>query len=598
MDSWDVAEVTRLLVTVGLLALAGVLLGCMGQPPIVSVAGEATREVVTQVVEREVAATATPAPATLNIHVNAEPPTLDPALAIDGVSLANIANLFVGLTRLDEAGAVQPWAATEWEVSDDGRTYTFHLRDDLVWVYRDPTTGESAVQRPLTAQDFEYGIKRTLDPSTASEYAYVLYLIEGAEAYSTADPHGETVGQLREAVGVRAIDEQTLTITFVEPIAFAPSIASLVVTYAQPREPIEEWGEGWSEAGRIWTSGAFTLEAWQHNAELALVKNPFYFEADDVQIERIEELIVKNESTALALYETDELDVVAAPIAELDRIRRDSELSPQLAIEPDTCTYYYGFVTTKPPVDKPAVRRALSATIGRVSLIENVTKGGQLPAHSFAPPGIFGHMANNPDVGEWMVMEDYATQVELARQWMAQGGFPDGEGLDLTLMYDTAEVHAQIAQAIQSMWLAAFPEATITVENQEWGVYLETTSPDTPIEEKSHVYRMGWCADYRDQNNWLNDNFNCDSDLNSSLFCNEEFDQIVEAAAVEQDPQRRIELYERAETILVEEQAVIAPIYHRTDLRLVKPYMEHAPGQLPWYRWRIDTQAKLDGSDR
>ena len=537
---------------------------------------------------------------TMNINHGTEPPSLDPSIATDTTSVNIITNTFVGLTRFNQEADVEPWAATDWTVSEDGRTYTFKLRDDLSWVYRNPSTGEIEEVRPLTAADFEYGIKRTLNPETASDYAYVLYAIDGAEAYNTADPAAEDFADVEAAVGVTAVDDTTLDVTFVDPIGYGPAIMGMWITYAQPAETIEEWGEGWTEAGRIVTSGAYTLELWNHNAELDLIKNPMYFEADDVQIERIKGAMITEESTAMSLYESGGLDITGAPSADLDRIRADETLNQELNIAPTTCTYYYGFINNKPPTDNATVRKALSAAIDRTSLIDNVTKGGQLPAHSFAPPGIFGNVADDMSVGGWMVMDNYADQLAQAQAWMEEAGYPNGEGLELLIMHNTSEAHAAIAQAIQAMWAEAFPLGNVTIENQEWGVFLDTIAPDAPIEEKPNVYRLGWCADYPDQNNWVNDVFNSASGNNSAMYSNPDFDALVEAAAIEPDQEKRLEMYKEAETLLVDTDAAIAPIYYFTTVQMRKPYMTNvivAPaGGNPWYQYTMDWEAKKEAT--
>ncbi len=628
----------KILVVVALFALTLVLLACGGateaEPQVirevvtqvVEVTVEGEDRVVTQVVEQEVERVVTATPSaeeaaqmeedeaaanlvTLDIPVTGEPPSLDPSLATDTTSVNVITNIMCGLGRFDENANVEPWVAKDWTVSEDGRTYTFNLRDDVSWVAYNPQSGEveqvevedadgNMAARMVTAQDFAYGIMRTLDPATASEYAYVLYFIDGAEAFNTADPAAEDFETLREGLGVNVVDDQTLEITFVDPIGYGPSIASMWITYAQPEENIAEWGEGWTEAGRMWNCGAFALDEWVHNAQLGLTKNPFYFNADEVQIDRINAPIIQEESTAMSLYEAGDLDFTAAPIADLDRIRSDPELSEQLNVEPTTCTYYYGFVTQKDgPVNNPAVRKALSAAIDRTSLIENVTKGGQIPAHSFAPPGIFGNVADNMEIGSWMVMEDYGEQLAQAQTWMEEAGYANGAGLDILLMHNTSEAHAQIAQAVQAMWQQAFPEANFILENQEWGTYLQTLSPDAPIEEKPDVYRLGWCADYPDQSNWMSV-FVPESGNNSAMYNNEEFAALVEQASVEQDPATRQELYAQAETLLVDTDAAIAPIYYYTTVNMQKPYMTNvviAPaGGNPWYLWSLDADAKRE----
>jgi oligopeptide transport system substrate-binding protein len=195
-----------------------------------------------------------------------------------------------------------------------------------------------------------------------------------------------------------------------------------------------------------------------------------------------------------------------------------------------------------------------------------------------------------------MVMDNYADQLAQAQAWMAEAGYPEGEGLNLTLMHNTSEAHAQVMQAVQAMWQEAFPKATFTIENQEWNVYLKTLLPDSPDEEKPDVYRMGWCADYPDANNWLNEVFNSKSGQNYAKYFNENFDALVLQAASESDPAKRQELYKQAEMMLIDQDTAIAPIYYYTYVRLYKPWLTKVvispvTGD-PIAEWRIDWEAK------
>jgi oligopeptide transport system substrate-binding protein len=330
------------------------------------------------------------------------------------------------------------------------------------------------------------------------------------------------------------------------------------------------------------------------------VKNPLWVDADTVQIEVIQGPIIQEASTQMAMYEANEVDMMAdpgwgPPLPDMDRIKADPQLSQELLIAPRLCTYYYGFVTTKPPFDDVTVRKAFAAAIDRQSLIDNVLKGDQLPAHSFAPPGIFGNVADDMSIGSWMVMDSYADQVKQAQDWLSEAGYPEGEGIDATLMYNTSEAHAQIAQAVQAMWAEAFPKASISVENQEWSVYLKTLLPDSPDEDKPDIYRLGWCADYPDENNWVNEVFNSKSGQNYAKYFKPEFDALVEQAANEADPEVRKDLYKQAETMFMDDQG-IAPIYYYTYVRLYKPWLTKVvispvTGD-PIAEWEIDWAAK------
>jgi oligopeptide transport system substrate-binding protein len=575
---------------------------------VVEKAGETVVETVvvekTVEVEKMVEVTPTPVPAetkvTLDLVVGTEPPTLDPSLSTDTTSVWTVRQMFMGLAGFDEKAQVVPALATEWSVSDDGLTWTYKMRDDVHWIHRNPTTGEFEDLGPVTAQDVEYGVKRTLDPATASDYAYVLYIIQGAEEFNTADPAAENIGELRDAVGVKAVDDTTVQFTLKEPAGYFPSITAMWVTFPLPQDAIETYGNNWTEAGLIVTNGPYTLEEWTHGAYLRLVKNPLWVDADTVQIEVIQGPIIQEASTQMAMYEANEVDMMAdpgwgPPLPDMDRIKADPQLSQELLIAPRLCTYYYGFVNSKPPFDDVTVRKAFAAAIDRQSLIDNVLKGDQLPAHSFAPPGIFGNVADDMSIGSWMVMDSYADQVKQAQDWLAEAGYPEGEGIDATLMFNTSEAHAQIAQAVQAMWAEAFPKANISIENQEWSVYLKTLLPDSPDEDKPDIYRLGWCADYPDENNWVNEVFNSKSGQNYAKYFKPDFDALVEQAANEPDPEVRKDLYKQAETMFMDDQG-IAPIYYYTYVRLYKPWLTKVvispvTGD-PIAEWQIDWAAK------
>jgi oligopeptide transport system substrate-binding protein len=297
------------------------------------------------------------------------------------------------------------------------------------------------------------------------------------------------------------------------------------------------------------------------------------------------------------------LDVTGPPLEEMDRIKADPVLGEELHIEPDLCTYYYGFTNNKPPFDDVLVRKAFSAAIDRVSLVENVTKGGQIPANTFAPEGIFGNAAEDPDIAPWAL--DPEMGAEMAQQWLTEAGYPGGEGFPtVTLMHNTSEGHRAIAEAIQAMWRDTLG-VEVEVLNQEWGVYLETIKNDTPLADMPHVWRLGWCADYADQNNWVHEVFNNQEGANRLRrgclddTCTEveelEFDQITKQAGAEQDPDTRLELYRQAEQLLSEEEAAYAPIYYYTTVNLTKPWLNRTFQLIAGDhidKWTIDWEAK------
>ncbi len=570
---------------------------------------EGQEVVVTQIVEVTPEPEMVEQPVTLDWNWGTEPPTIDPSLATDTTSVDVIHNLFVTLTQFDPVtGALSPYLATSWESGEDengNQTWTFHLRDDIQWVKYDPTTGEtSAVMddegnpRFVTAYDVEYGVKRTLNPATASDYAYVDYIIKNGQAINEGE-EGVSV----DDAGVKAIDATTVQFTLETPAAYFPAIAGMWVNAPMPQWAIEEWGDKWTEAGLINTNGPYVLEEWIHGGELNLVKNPLWINAADVQIERIHGVMITEASTAFALYENNELDSTGVPLPEMDRVKADPVLSAEYHSAPVPCTYYYGFTNNKPPFDDVRVRKAFVQSIDRQSLIDNVLKGGQIPATSFAPPGIFGA----PEPGTVGLKYDPDAAKASLQEYLDEKGITLDEfnAMGITLMHNTSEGHAQIAAAIQQMWKDTLG-VDVKVENQEWKVYLNTIKRTTPLDEMPHIWRLGWCADYPDENNWVHEVFNNQAGANrlrrgcADDTCTEatpmHFDELTMQAQQEADPDKRAKLYYEAEKELAEVEVAYAPIYHYTSTNVTKPWLtRNFPplGGVDFFNWKLDMAAKV-----
>lgn len=528
-------------------------------------------------------------------------PTLDPALASDTSSIQVDMEVFVGLTRLDEVtNVVQPGMATEWKTSSDGAVYTFTIRDDVSWVKYDVDKGkvvevkDGNKVRKVNAHDFYYGFMRTLDPETAGPYVYLLNdVIKGAAEYNG----GEVTDP--ESVGIKVIDDYTLEITFNVAATYDAAIAGMWMGYAAPQWLIEEEGDRWTEGGVIQTYGPYAVKEWIHDAELTMVANPFWPGTDSIPQAKIEEINFKflDDSPSLAEYEAGNIDVSPAPLSDIDRIKADPVLSKEFTISPYFCSYYYGFNTTKPFVDDMRVRRALSMAIDRQSLIDNVTKGEQIPSRWVENPGLAGAptLEEYPDLG---VKYDPEAAKASLQEYLDEKELK-AEDLVIELMHNTSEAHAAIATAIQAMWKETLG-IDVTVTNQEWKVYLATTDgADTP-----QVFRLGWCLDYPDANNFTKDLFavgansnarNEDGTMGGISWENEEYERLLKEAQVEPDNDKRTELYAKAANILVWEDAVVAPIYWYSRLQITKPYVTRTfatGGQELYEKWSIDMSAK------
>jgi oligopeptide transport system substrate-binding protein len=519
-------------------------------------------------------------------------PTLDPAIAEEEGGLQIIDEAFIGLTYLDAVNAVyKPGMATSWDIVDneDGsQTVTFHMRDDVPWVrwngeeVETVKTCDGSADRMVTATDFAYGIERNLNPVNASPYAYLWgFVLKGAADYNNG------VTSDLSAVGLAVVDDFTIELTFLQPVAYNVQIAGMWIGRPQPKwviegdcdGAVEAKGERWTDPGFFQSYGPYTMSEWIHDSQLVLVKNPFWPGTDAVQVAKIDEIrfTMLDEASAFAEYEAGSLDSTTVPGTDLDRVKADPILSQEIVVAPAACTYYFGFNTTAPYVNDVRVRRALSMAVDRQSLIDNVLKGGQAPAQWFGRPGIAAAptMDSHPDLG--IKYDPDAAKADLQSYLDETGQTIDQ--LDITLMFNSSSSAKRVAEAIQQMWASTLG-VNVQVANQEWAVYLDTiNSLDTP-----QIFRLSWCYDYPDENSFIRDAFASGGAANSTdaagdpsggaMWKNDTFEELVTKAAIERDPAVRLDLYAQAEEILVDTDAVIIPIFWSSHVFITKPYVE------------------------
>jgi len=496
----------------------------------------------------------------INLNLETEPPTADPSLATDSTSIQVDELLFLGLTDFDDNTLETiPELATKWEVSSDGLTWTFTMRKDARWVHYDPATQKVTDKGPVTAYDIEYAVKRTLDPVTASSYAYVDFIIKNGLAFNTGeitDP-----GQ----VGVKALDEYTVQFVLEQPAGYFPGIAGMWVNRPIPREVVDQFGDRWTDPGNIVTNGSYMLESWEHDNKMVMVKNPNYYGAKTVTIEKINWVMVVEDSTSFAMYENGELDVQkSVPLADLDRVKADPVLSKELYNAPQLSTYYVSFNHTKPPFDNKLVRLAFSLAIDRQKLIDTVLKGGQRPATTFASPGIYGSPAEDAN------FPGLKFDPAAAKKALADAGYPDGKGLpEIVYTYNTSEGHKKIGEFFQQSWKEVLG-VDVKMANQEWATFMQSIHGQDPPQ----LFRNGWGADYPDENNWVMENFHSTKGQNDIMWSNPEFDRLVEEGALASDPAKRKAAYFQAEKILCVDEAAIIPVYYYSHVTCTKPYVE------------------------
>ncbi|HNQ89520.1 MAG TPA: peptide ABC transporter substrate-binding protein [Verrucomicrobiota bacterium] len=483
-------------------------------------------------------------PADLVIINGAEPESLDPHV-VTGQADGRIAStLFEGLTRFDpvEARPV-PGLAARWEVSPDGKAYTFHLRTNAAW-----STGE-----PILAEDFVWSWKRILSPETAAEYVGVLFYLRNGEAYAT--------GRLQDfsRVGVRAEGARVLRVELESPTPFFLDLCSFQPYAVVPRQRIERHGDRWLHARPFMASGAYTLESWRLNDRVRLRRNPHYWDAAAVQSEVVDMLSCVVPATALNLYETRAVDIIwdkeLMPLELMDRMRQ----RPDFHAYPSLGNYFIRVNVTKAPYLDSRVRRALAQAIDKERIVRKILRGGERVARTVSPPGI----ANGPLI--YQPPEGLPHDPPAARQLLAEAGFPEGRGFPtLVYTYNTQESHRKIGVELQEMWGRELG-LRVELRQLEWKTYLRAQHM-----LDYDLIRSSWVGDYNDPNTFL-DLFMSDNPNNRTGWRNARYDQAVRAANAETKPERRQERLREAEAILVETELPVIPVFFYVGMELYDP---------------------------
>jgi oligopeptide transport system substrate-binding protein len=487
--------------------------------------------------------------------------------------------LFAGLMRLNKNGQSEPdLAAAAPKVSADGLTYTFTLRDGIKWSNGDP----------ITAEDFVWSWKKALDPRTASEYAYQLYYVKGGEKLNTipmnkVGPDGkelkgadgkavprddkEIAADVEKAmaeVGVKALDAKTLEVKLEAPTPYFDKLAAFHTLYPVHRKSYEAAPDDWFRKPDMVTSGPFKMVSWTPKDKIVLAKNPNFWDAANVKLDKVEYYLIDQESTSTTMYESGQLDIIESGVSntELDRLKK--EKPDDLKILPDLGTYYYRFNVTKAPMDNAKVRKALALAIDRNAIVTNITKAGQIPATGFVPGGladVTGDFRKNG--GDFYKDNDVAA----AKALLAEAGYPDGKGFPkLSIMFNTSEAHKNIAQAIQEMWKKNLG-IDVTLDQAEWQVYLDRQS-----KLDYQVSRAGWIGDYADPMTFM-DMFVTKGGNNQTGWSNKDYDAAIALAKSSGDPKVRMENMHKAEKILMDEMPIM-PIYFYVRVRLVNPKVQ------------------------
>ena len=486
---------------------------------------------------------------TFRYALSDDPETFDTA-KMSGAPEGRVAfNIFEGLlmpAQTTEGAStskdlVRPGVAEEWETNDEGTTYTFHLRDDAQW-----SNGE-----PVTAEDFLYAWKRALTPGFPADYAGLFGVIKNAEKYNT--------GKISDfgKVGVEAKDEQTLVINLENPTPYFPELLAFYTFFPQPKDVIKEHGEKWTRPKHIVSNGPYVLENYKPQQEIVLTKNDKYWDADNVSIPKAQLRIIKDKNAVVNAFKTGELHWTGTtlPVSQITSLLMNEDYNS----EPMLGVYYYRINVSKEdsPLADPKVRRALALSINRKSIVENALNDLYEVSDAFVPANMAAY--------ESTTTTDY--DVKKARQLLEEAGYPKGEGFPTTtVLYNTDKNHKLVAASIQSMWQKNLG-IEIELQNKEWKTYLED------IDNLNYqIARAGWIGDYNDPmtflDMWVTGNGN-----NDTGWSNEKYDGLIAKARETTNPQKRKELLQEAESLLLTKGPVI-PIYDLSNNMLLSDKVE------------------------
>jgi oligopeptide transport system substrate-binding protein len=470
-----------------------------------------------------------------------EPVTLDPHLAV-GVPASNILrDLFEGLTAESPSGRVIPGAAMRWNISRDGKTYTFYLQRDALWSNGDP----------VTAEDFVYGLRRSAAPTTASSFAQALLPIENA-----AEVLAGTVPL--DKLGVIAIDEHILQINLNGPTPYFLNLLNHPSTFPVHRSSVMQHQAAFSRPGNLVSNGAYILKDWVPRSRIELTKNDFFREADKVIIEQVFYYPFADQSAASKQFRSGELHWTnGVPNNQFKWLQE--HYSDELVISPWSGSFFFGFnVIREPFVRNPELRLALAMALDRDLLTDKVTQFGEQPSYTLTPPGIGEFVSPLPEWAEWTQQQ----RNEEARRLYADAGYSEDRPLRIEIRYTNGVNNKKMALAASSLWKQVLG-VQATLFNEEFKVFLTTR------EQKilTQVFQADWNSDYADPYGFL-EMFGSGHLSNYYGYSNAMFDSLLQEIASERIPARRRRLMFEAERVLLEDMPFI-PVYTYVTKRLV-----------------------------
>ncbi|MDR7856994.1 peptide ABC transporter substrate-binding protein [Tissierella sp.] len=478
-----------------------------------------------------------------------EPGSLDPALAQGTHESWVLDHTFEGLMKVDPNLQVVPAMAKEYKVTPDNMTYTFTLRDDIKWSNGDP----------VTAGDFEFAWKRVLDPELAADYAYQAYYIKGGEAYNTGEGS-------KDDVAVKAIDDKTLEVTLAAPTPYFLELTAFYALYPVNQAVVEANPDWAKNAETHVSNGPFTLTEWEHNASIKIRKNENYYDKKSVKLTGIDFDIIDDENTAWQKYEGGDYDFLS-PLPQAVVAQMKEEKNPELVIGAEVGTYYYNLNTKIKPFNNVKVRKGLSMTLDRETIVTKIAQGGQIAAEGVVPLGMKDEKGKEyRDAVGQLIEYNVAEGKKLFAEGLAEEGMTVADFNKFVLIYNTSEAHKKIAQAAQEMWRVNLG-VEVGLENMDFQVKLDR--------EKAgdfNISRAGWIGDYMDPITFI-ELWESSSPFNDAKYNNPEYDKMVKIAKTSGDKAERFEAMRAAEKMIMEDMPVV-PVYFYTQPYAQKSYVK------------------------
>lgn len=478
-----------------------------------------------------------------------EPGSVDPHRASSTWENAIVGELFMGLTTDDAAGQPIPGAAESWTVSEDGLTWTFNLRPGALW--------SDGV--PVKASDVVFGFRRLLDPKTGARYAFIAYSIKNAAAVNSGDLPVDQVG-------VRALDDLTIEISLEEPTPYLPGLLTHYTTFPIPEHALNDLGGDWVKPGEMVSNGAYVLEDWAANDHVKIVKNPLFYDAENVAIDEVYFYPTDDQATALNRYRAGELDAnigaYGFPSTQIDWL--EENMPDQYYITPQLANGYIALNLREPPFSDKRIRRAFALCVDRETLAEKVARDGRLPAYSFVPPGISNYdNAAQFDFATWSMDERREEAIRL----MTEAGYDEDNPLIFDYLYMMIGAEARRSAVVTAGMLKRCNMIARTIAHESRIHYDLVQGADFS------AAIAAWAADYDDPHTFLSLIDSRAGVYNYGGYKNPEYDRLMDQAATTLDIEKRAEILARAEQIALNDIAIV-PTSFRTSKMLVAPHVK------------------------